>query len=70
MNRRNIIAESRAAQLIRTARRIDISRSFMLYIRSFTLYNTWNADSFHFFSGFFKKSFRSPLSLAKLDSGG
>lgn len=40
MNRRNIIAESRAAKLIRTARRIDISRSFMLYIRSFTLYNT------------------------------
>ena len=25
---------------IRTARRIDISRSFVLYLRSFTLYNT------------------------------
>ena len=40
MNRRNIIVGSRTVRLIRTARRIDISRSFVLYIRSFTLYNT------------------------------
>lgn len=34
------IAGSSAVRLIRTARRIDISRSFVLYLRSFTLYNT------------------------------
>lgn len=55
MNRRNIIAGTRTVWLIRTPRRIDISCSFVLYLRSFTLYNTWNADSFHFFWDFLKK---------------
>ena len=62
MNRRNIIVVSSAVCLIRPARHIDISRYFALYIRSFTLYNTRSADSFHFFRNFYEKSFWGPLS--------